>query len=101
VIEGIAVGLAAVLGVPAALAQDQGKPAGTGISVVVPTGKVSVSSQSVRGEPVFVRRTSAMGGMTIVEVSTTPFTPVASSAEQPAGAGRLISTSDAAQPASW
>lgn len=116
----IVIGLAAVVGgVPAAFAQDSrvlgdGKSAGTGIeaeerqtsqrprsnagvSVAVPTGRVRVGPQFVDGEPVYVRRTTGREGMTIVEVSTTPFMPVLRS--NPPGAGQSIGRSD--QPASW
>ena len=101
----MAIGLAAVVsGAPASLAQDSGgpdpgKPAGTGsnrgISLAVPIGRVSVGPKSLDGEPVYVRRTTANGGMTIVEVSTTPFTPVLASNE---GAPAAVRTD---QPAGW
>ena len=106
----VAIGLAVVVsGVPAAFAQDsrgsdQDKSAGTrqtrqspgsnkGISVAVPIGRVSVGPKSLDGEPIYVRRMTVRDGMTIVEVSTTPFTPVLASNEgapgvrpdQPAG----------------
>jgi hypothetical protein len=103
---GLAIGFAAVVGViPAAFAQDSpvahpGKPAGTGIeaeerqtdqrvgsntgiSIAVPIGSVSVGPNSLDGEPVYVRRSTLKEGMTIVEVSTTPFMPVLASFEQP------------------
>ena len=102
------IGLAAVLSVgTASFAQDApdpgyGKPAGTeveaeerrsqpsfgnntGISLAVPIGKVSVDPETLNGEPVYVRRMTIRAGMTIVEVSTTPFMPVSHSAEQPRG----------------
>ena len=91
----LVIGLAAVVGlVPASLAQgsevpNPDKPAGTGIeakerqkrtsarnasvSLAVPTAKVSVGPKSLEGEPVYVRRTTVGQGITIVEVSTTPF----------------------------
>ena len=101
----LAIGLAAVVGVvPAALAQapevpGPGKSAGTGIeaeerrtqqtpgsdpvvSVAVPMGRVSVGPEFVDGEPIFVRRTTVRAGMTIVEVSATPFPPVLASNEK-------------------
>ena len=113
----MAIGLAAVVGgVPAAFAQDpripdHGKSAGTaieaeklqthqrlgsntGVSVAVPIGRVWVGPESVDGEPSYVRRTTIGKGMTIVEVSTTPFMPVLSSSEAP----RAV---PADQPASW
>ena len=111
----IAIALAVVLSaVPASFAQDSrvlDKSAGTGteaeerqtqrpesnrgISLAVPIGKVSVGPKSLDGEPVYVRRTTVREGMTIVEVSTTPFMPVLASNEGPPGVVR----SD--QPASW
>jgi hypothetical protein len=103
----MAIGLAAVVAVvPAAFAQDsrvldQGKSSGTGIeseerqtqrpgsntgiSLAVPIGRVWVSPESVEGEPVYVRRSTVREGMTIVEVSTTPFMPVLASNEEPPG----------------
>jgi hypothetical protein len=116
----VAIGLAALVSVvPASFAQhprvpDHGKPAGTGIeakerqtsqrparkagiSLAVPMGRVWVSPESVKGEAVYVRRSKVSEGMTIVEVSTTPFIPILPSNE-PAGA-KLTVRSD--QPASW
>ena len=112
-----AVGLAVVFsGVPAAFAQDrvsdQGKPAGTGadakrrqthhglkgnsgISLAVPVGRVSVGHESLNGEPIYVRRSTVREGMTIVEVSTTPFMPVLASNE---GSPAAVRTD---QPAGW
>ena len=124
-IGAIVIGIAAVLGVvPASLALDQGKPAGTGVnppvsvavpigrvsvdrqavegepvSVAMPIGRVSVDPRSVEGDPVYVRRTSAIGGMAIVEVSTTPFVPAVRSNEQIAGVQGTVVRSD--QPAGW
>ena len=115
-----AIGLAAlVAGVPAVAVEDSravdhGTSAGTGneaeelqtlqgagsntpVFVAVPTGRVSVGHRLVDGEPVYVRRTKASGGMTVVEVSTAPFMPV--SPANPAAAGQLLVRSD--QPASW
>ena len=115
----MAIGLAAVVGIiPAAFAQDSrvvdpGKSAGTGteaeerlwhqrlgrnssISLAVPIGRVSVDRGSPGGEPVYVRRTTVREGMTIVEVSTTPFMPVLPSNQQVA---ELVVRPD--QPASW
>ena len=115
----MAIGLAVVVGgVPAAFAQDSpvldhGTSAGTrieskerqthprlrsnwGICVAVPIGKVSVGPEVVDGEPIYVRRMTVREGMTIVEVSTTPFMPVLGSSEEPA---RLIVRPD--QPAGW
>ena len=104
----MAIGLAVVVsGVPASFAQDSrvldhGKSAGTGIeakerqthqrpgsntgiSLEVPIGRVSVGPEFVDGEPVYVRRMTVREGMTIVEVSTTPFMPVLASNEEPPG----------------
>jgi hypothetical protein len=113
----MAIGIAVIVGgVPASLAQDSrvlndGKAAGTGIeakerqthqrpgsnksiSLAVPIGTVSVGPRSLDGEPVYVRRTTVREGMTIVEVSTTPFMPVLASNEASPGV-----RSD--QPAGW
>ena len=93
----MAIGLAAVVAlVPAASAQEprvpgDGKSAGTS----APTGKVRVGSEIADGEPIYVRRTTVRPGMTIVEVSTTPFMPVLPSKEQAAAVVRPD------QPASW
>ena len=101
---GMAIGLAAVLGVvPASFARDsrlpdQGKPAGTateaeeppayrqfgnntGVSLAVPIGSVSLGPDPTGGESVYVRRTTSGEGITIVEVSTTPFVPELRSTE--------------------
>ena len=115
----MAIGLAVVFGgVPASFAQDSrvpnhGKSAGTrmeskgrlthrklgrGLSLAVPIGRVSVGSEVVDGEPVFVRRMTVRNGMTIVEVSTTPFMPALASNEGPGG-GILTVRPD--QPAGW
>lgn len=112
-----AIGLAVVFsGVPAAFAQegvsDQGKPVGagaearkrqthqglksnSGISLAVPIGRVSVGHESLDGEPIYVRRSTVREGMTIVEVSATPFMPVLASNE---GASAAVRTD---QPAGW
>jgi len=103
----IVTGLAVVVGdVPASFSQDSraniGKPAGTGmgakkrqqhqtlrpetgISLAVPIGRVWVDPEYAGGETVYERRTTVREGMTIVEVSTTPFTPVFASNEAPPG----------------
>jgi hypothetical protein len=113
----VAIGLAAVVGVvPASFAQaprvvGQGKPAGTTIeeeqpmnqgpgsntrvSVAVPIGRVSAGRDFPNGEPIYVRRTTVRAGMTVVEVSTTPFMPVLPAKEQAAAILRPD------QPASW
>lgn len=113
----MAIGLAAVVGVvPASLAQDSPvldrcKPAGigieaeegqthrkpgsdTGVFVDVPLGRACVGPDFVDGEPTYVRRTKASEGVTIVEVSTTPFTPVLPGVE-----GMIVRAEE--QPASW
>ena len=112
----VAIGLAvAVNGVPASLAQgsrglercttaatameakelqaDQRPASNTGIVVEAPIGLVCVSPEFVGAETVYVRRTTVSPGMTIVEVSTTPFVP-----EEAAGAVALVRSD---QPASW
>lgn len=112
----MAIGLAAVVSVVPAFAQDSGvldhgKSAGTGkeaverqthqrpgsnmgISLAVPIGRVWAGPEFVDGEPSYVRRTTVREGMTIVEVSTTPFMP-----ELP-GVDKLIGRPDE-QPAPW
>ena len=113
----MAIGLAVVVsGVPASFAQDSqvrdaGKSAGTGteakgpqslgrgISLAVPIGKISVGPEVVDGDPIFVRRTTGANGMTIVEVSTTPFMPVLASNEGSPGGSPLSVKPD--QPAGW
>jgi hypothetical protein len=119
----MAVGLAIVVGVvPASFAQDSPildhcKPAGTaieaeeerqtrqkpgsntGVFVDVPIGRVCVGPEIVDGEPTYVRRTTAREGMTIVEVSTTPFMPVLASNEEASGGGQSVGRPD--QPAGW
>jgi hypothetical protein len=120
---GVAIGLAVVPGgVPASFAQDSraldhGKSAGTGIeaeerqthdeesdglrsetrehagaSVAVPIGRVLVGPEFVNGEPIYERR-AVRGGMTTVDVSTTPFAP------EFLGVDEMIARPD--QPAGW
>ena len=114
----MAIGLAVVVsGVPASFAQDprvlehcqsagtgfeaeerqthQRPGSNTGVSVEVPIGKVCVGPESVDGEPIYVRRTTVGEGMTIVEVSTTPFMPVLRSSKVAGSIGRPD------QPAGW
>ena len=104
----MAIGLAVVVGVvPASFAQaprvlGHGKSAGTaieaeerqthqrpgsdtGISLAVPIGRVGVGPEFGDGEPIYLRRVTVRAGMTIVEVSTTPFMPVLASNEEPVG----------------
>jgi hypothetical protein len=115
----MAIGLAAVVsGVPASFAQaspvlDHCKSAGTrieaeerqahqrpgsntGVFVDVPIGRVCVGPELLDGEPIYERRMTVREGMTIVEVSTTPFMPVLASNE---GVGGSIGRPD--QPAGW
>jgi hypothetical protein len=115
----MAIGLAVVVsGVPASFAQDsrvldhcksagtaieaeerqphQGLGSNTGVFVAVPIGRVCVGPESVDGEPSYVRRTTVSKGLTIVEVSTTPFMPDLRPGEAPPG---VIVRPD--QPASW
>ena len=93
----MAIGLAAVAAVvPAASAQEppvpgDGKAAGT----AEPIGKVRAGPEFADGEPIYVRRTTVRPGMTIVEVSTTPFVPVLASKQQAVAVVRPD------QPASW
>jgi hypothetical protein len=93
----MAIGLAAVVAVvPAASAQEPGVPGdGKSAGTSVPIGKVRVGPGFADGEPIYVRRTTVRPGMTIVEVSTTPFMPVLPSKEQTA----VVVRPD--QPASW
>ena len=72
----------------------QGPGSNTGISLEVPIGRISVGPEFLDGEPVYVRRATVNLGMTIVEVSTTPFMP------EPPGVDQLIGRPDE-QPASW
>jgi hypothetical protein len=69
------------------------------VSVEVPIGRVCVGPEFVGDEPVYVRRTSAGNGMTVVEVSTTPFMPVLGANERPPGVYKLNLRPD--QPAPW
>ena len=109
--------------VPASFAQDSrapdhGKSAGTGIGaqdrqtrdemsdglgsaarehagvfIAEPIGRVWVDPEAVDGGPSYVRRTTVSKGMTVVEVSTTPFMEVLP------GVAELIVRPD--QPAPW
>jgi hypothetical protein len=93
----IAIGLAVVVAVvPAASAQEPGVPGyGNSAGTPVPIDKVRVGPEFADGEPIYVRRTTVRPGMTIVEVSTTPFMPVLPSKQQAAAVVRPD------QPASW
>jgi hypothetical protein len=110
----MAIGLAAVV-VPASFAQasrvlehcesagtgieaeerqtNQRPGSNTGVSVEVPIGTVCVAPEVVDGESIYVRRTTVTEGMTIVEVSTTPFMTVSNEVDG------LIGRPD--QPAGW
>lgn len=104
----IAIGFAALVSaVPPSFAQSGGTGAEAeerqthskkGISLAVPIGKVSVGPKSLDGEPVYVRRTTVGAGMTIVEVSTTPFMPVLASNEGTPGVQPIVRPD---QPAGW
>jgi len=120
-LEYVAIGLAVVSGVPASSAQNsrgldhctseaaaveaqerqtqQATEGNAAISVEVPSGRVCVGPEFVGDEPVYVRRTSAGNGMTVVEVSTTPFMPVLGANEKPRGLFKLNVRPD--QPAGW
>ena len=90
-------GKSAASGTEAEERQTQQTPGtNTGISLAVPIGRVSVGPQFVDGEPIYVRRTTGREGMTIVEVSTTPFMPVLASND---GAPAAVARPD--QPAGW
>ena len=112
-VERMAIGLAAVVCVaPASFAHDSRParpsngelsgglrletPEHGGVSVARPIGKVWVGPEGLDGEPSYVRRTIDGKGITIVEVSTTPFAPVLASNEGPPG---VIARPD--QPAGW
>ena len=71
----------------------------TAVSVEMPIGRVCAGPQFVGDEPVYVRRTSAGSGMTIVEVATTPFMPVLGDSQKPPGVYKLKVRPD--QPAGW
>ena len=107
------IGLAVVSAAPASFAQDsrvlghckaaetgmeaeerQTPGSNMGVVVVVPIGRVCVGPEAVDGESSYVRRTTAKEGMTIVEVSATPFMPVLAS-----DVAELIARPD--QPAGW
>jgi hypothetical protein len=93
----IAIGLAVGVAVaPVASAQEPRVPGeikAAGPSVQI--GTVRAGPEFVEGETIYVRRTTVRPGITIVEVSTTPFTPVLPSKEQ---AAAVVSPD---QPASW
>jgi len=111
----MAIGLAVVVSVvPASFAQDprvlehcesagtgigaderqaQERASNTGVFLEAPIGRVCVGPESLDGEPIYVRRTTGTEGMTIVEVSTTPFMVVSNEVDG------LIGRPD--QPAGW
>ena len=76
----------------------EGLKSGTGISLAVPTGKLSVGQPSAQAQPVYVRRTTGAEGITVVEVSTTPFAPLVP-AQGGSNSTRIVLRPD--QPASW
>ena len=77
----------------------QGLDSSKGISLVVPTGKISVDHGSPGGEQIYVRRSTGKEGVTMVEVSTTPFMPVLASNEGAQVGSLSIVKPD--QPAGW
>ena len=118
----IAIGLAVLVGVaPASFAQDprvadrgssagaaieageaqahQGRASNSRVFVAEPIGRVRVGPRSVDGEPIYVRRTVS-DGITIVEISTTPFMPVVRPGKDPPGAAELAARKDQL-PTSW
>lgn len=68
-----------------------------GLFLAAPTGRVWVGPATAAGEPIYVRRTTAGAGITVVEVSTTPFVTVANAAPGPTAASTLRPD----QPAGW
>ena len=118
-LEYVAIGLAVAVGnVPDSRAQDvrgldrctsevtavqakgpQAPGSNRAVSVEIPIGSVCVGPEFVGDEPVYVRRTSAGNGMTVVEVSATPFESVLGSNERPPGIYKLKVRPD--QPAGW
>ena len=77
----------------------QGRASNSRVFVAEPIGRVRVGPRSVDGEPIYVRRT-VTDGITIVEISTTPFMPVVRSGKDPPGAAELAARKDQL-PASW
>ena len=82
---------------PAAARLGEGLKSGTGITVAVPTGKLWVGQPSTQSQPVYVRRIKGAEGITVVEVSTTPFAPLV--AQGGTGSARIVLKPD--QPAGW
>lgn len=113
----MAIGLAVVVSVvPASFAQDprvlehcesagtgigaderqaEERASNTGVFLEAPIGRVCVGPEFLDGEPIYVRRTPVSQGMTVVEVSTTPFLPVLGSNDVDGSIGRPD------QPAGW
>ena len=87
--------MSAGAGIEAKERQTQQRLGGTrGVAVAEPIGRVCVGPDVVDGGPAYVRRTTAKEGMSIVEVSATPFAPVL-----PQEVAALIVRPD--QPAGW
>lgn len=81
-------------------ARSEGAQDHSGITVDVPIGTVTIGSGSVKGEPAYQRRTKAKGGMTIVEISATPFMPEIATAGA-APASLAMAAAPNTQPAGW
>lgn len=103
-VAGCALGLSGT----GAAAQNSRQPAhrdaravtGTGtVTVAVPIGKVRVGPEYVEGEPSYPRRITSGGGMTVVELSSTPTEPVAGITL--ANADGAVRGNPAALPAPW
>lgn len=77
-----------------------GAPAQSSVHIAVPIGRVRVGPEFVDGEPVYVRRTKIMAGMTIVEISKTPFMPVLANNQESSRAVASIGNPPD-QPTSW
>ncbi len=72
----------------------------TSVHIAEPVGRVRVGPEFVDGEPAYVRRTKIIAGMTIVEISRTPFTPVLANNQESSEGGASIGNPPD-QPASW
>ena len=81
-------------------ARSEGAQDISGITVDVPIGKVTIGPASMQGEPTYQRRTKAKGGMTIVEISATPFMPEAPAASAASGSLAMAAAPNT-QPAGW
>ena len=97
---GLAIDIAVAVSVSASPPQGPAETRPTPrVTVAAPTGKVSVG-HDLKGAPVYVRRTTGTEGVTIVEVSTTPFVPVVQSVAAPPAVTAPMGT-PTSQPASW